>query len=167
MNFLYHQIQEMKSPSGDNFRFKLLFKVENVVLITTHSNVGMEQVIKNEPEKSGRNRVDINGTLLFILCVKLGRPDSTCTWYNFNPSQTLQESAKKPTRTYNEEHIATLPKYRILALKRLEMLQLFMVAFEKLFINKLKNKMIINCFLKCSLDDPCDEKRFCISRIRE
>ena len=29
-----------------------------------------------------------------------------------------------------------------------------MVAFEKLFINKWKNKMIINCFLKCSLDDP-------------
>ena len=83
MNVLYNQIQEMKSPSGDNFRFKLLFKVENVVLITTHSNAGMEQVyclvIKNKPEKSGRNRVEINGTLLFVLCVKLGRPDLTCT----------------------------------------------------------------------------------------
>ena len=86
----------------------------------------MEQVyclvIKNKPEKSGRNHVKINGTLLFVLCVKLGRPDLTCTWYNFNPSQTLQESAEKATRSYNEEHIATLPKYRILALKRLEML---------------------------------------------
>lgn len=83
MNVLYNQIQEMKSPSGDNFRFKLLFKVENVVLITTHSNGGMEQVyclvIKNKLEKSGRNRVEINGTLLFVLCVKLGRPDLTCT----------------------------------------------------------------------------------------
>lgn len=83
MNVLYNQIQEMKSPSGDNFRFKLLFKVENVVLITTHSNAGMEQVyclvIKNKLEKSGRNRVEINGTLLFVLCVKLGRPDLTCT----------------------------------------------------------------------------------------
>lgn len=83
MSVLYHQIQEMKSPSGDNFRFKLLFKVENVVLITTHSNAGMEQVyclvIKNKPEKSGRNHVKINGTLLFVLCVKLGRPDLTCT----------------------------------------------------------------------------------------
>ena len=83
MNVLYNQIQEMKSPSGDNFWFKLLFKVENVVLITTHSNAGMEQVyclvIKNKLEKSGRNRVEINGTLLFVLCVKLGRPDLTCT----------------------------------------------------------------------------------------
>lgn len=83
MNVLYNQIQEMKSPSGANFRFKLLFKVENVVLITTHSNAGMEQVyclvIKNKLEKSGRNRVEINGTLLFVLCVKLGRPDLTCT----------------------------------------------------------------------------------------
>lgn len=83
MNVLYNQIQEMKSPSGDNFRFKLLFKVENVVLITTHSNAGMEQVyclvIKNILEKSGRNRVEINGTLLFVLCVKLGRPDLICT----------------------------------------------------------------------------------------
>ena len=83
MNVLYNKIQEMKSPSGDNFRFKLLFKVENVVLITTHSNAGMEQVyclvIKNKLEKSGRNRVEINGTLLFVLCVKLGRPDLTCT----------------------------------------------------------------------------------------
>ena len=83
MNVLYNQIQEMKSPSDDNFRFKLLFKVENVVLITTHSNAGMEQVyclvIKNKLEKSGRNRVEINGTLLFVLCVKLGRPDLTCT----------------------------------------------------------------------------------------
>ena len=83
MNVLYNQIQEMKSPFGDNFRFKLLFKVENVVLITTHSNAGMEQVyclvIKNKLEKSGRNRVEINGTLLFVLCVKLGRPDLTCT----------------------------------------------------------------------------------------
>ena len=83
MNVLYNQIQEMKSPSGDNFRFKLLFKVENVVLITTHSNAGMEQVyclvIKNKPEKSGRNHVKINETLLFVLCVKLGRPDLTCT----------------------------------------------------------------------------------------
>ena len=71
----------MKSPSGDDSRFKLLLKV--ATLIATHSNAGMEQVhclvIKNKPEGSGTNRMDIDGTLLFILCVKLGRPDSTCT----------------------------------------------------------------------------------------
>ena len=100
MDVIWHQIQEMKSPAGDNFRFKLLFRVAVLVLITPHSNAGIERVYslvnKNKGEGSDRNRMDID--------VKLGRPESTCACHSFNPSQNLIESAKRATRTYNDEH---------------------------------------------------------------
>ena len=108
MDVIWHQIQEMKSPAGDNFRFKLLFRVAVLVLITPHSNAGIERVYslvnKNKGEGSDRNRMDIGGTLSSILAVKLGRPESTCACHSFNPSQNLIESAKRATRTYNDEH---------------------------------------------------------------
>ena len=70
MDVIWHQIQEMKSPAGDNFCFKLLFRVAVLVLITPHSNAGIERVYslanKNKGEGSDRDRMDID--------VKLGRP---------------------------------------------------------------------------------------------
>ena len=98
----------MKSPASDSFQFNLLLKVTNIVLITTHSKAGIKRVYslanKSKPEGSGRNCMDMDGTLSTILGVKFGRPESTCTCYNFNPSQKLFESAKNATKIYNEEH---------------------------------------------------------------
>ena len=59
-------------------------------------------VNKNKQQGFGRNRKDRDRTLSPILDIKLARPESTCTWYNVNPSQKL-ESAKKATTADNEE----------------------------------------------------------------
>ena len=61
-------------------------------------------VNKNKPERSDRKCMGIDGTLSPILGKKLGQPESTCTYFNFSPSQKLLESARKATRIYNEEH---------------------------------------------------------------
>ena len=60
-------------------------------------------VNKNKQQGFGRNRKDRDRTLSPILDIKLARPESTCTWYNVNPSQKLLESAKKATTADNEE----------------------------------------------------------------
>ena len=60
MDAIYHQILKIKSPAGDNFRFKVLFRVANIVFIKPHSNAGIERVYslinKGKQEVSDRNR---------------------------------------------------------------------------------------------------------------
>ena len=107
MNVIWHQIQQMELPADDNFWFKLFFKVANYLLIAPHSNAGIEQLYsllnKNKPEGSDRNRMDIDGSLSYILGIKLAQPESACTCYNVNLSQNLLESAKKLIMADNEE----------------------------------------------------------------
>ena len=73
--------QEMKSSVGNNFRFHNLIEVAKIVLITPHSNAGIERVYslmnKNKSEGSEKNRLDIDGSLSSILAVKLDRPESS------------------------------------------------------------------------------------------
>ena len=67
-------LQNLKSPAGNNYRFRTLFEVALLVLITPHSNAGIERVYslvnKNRPEGSERNRLDIDASLSSILAVK-------------------------------------------------------------------------------------------------
>ena len=70
----------MRSPVGPNYRFKLLFEVARIALTISHSNAGIERLFslvnKNKNEGSGRNRLDIEGSLSSILTVNLERPES-------------------------------------------------------------------------------------------
>ena len=58
----------------DNLRFRLLFRVALLILITPHSDAGIERVYsltnKNKSEVSDRIRTDIEGTLASIMGVK-------------------------------------------------------------------------------------------------
>ena len=42
---LWYHIQQLRSLAGNNQRFELLFKVAKLILITPHSNAGIERVI--------------------------------------------------------------------------------------------------------------------------
>ena len=67
-------LRNLKSPVGNEVRSGLLFRVANIVLITPHSNAGIESVYnlvnENKPVGSERNRLDIDGLLASILAVK-------------------------------------------------------------------------------------------------
>ena len=60
---IWYLLQTLKSPAGNNYRFRTLFEVAVLVLITPHSNAGIEIVYslvnKNQPEGSERNRLAI------------------------------------------------------------------------------------------------------------
>jgi len=62
----YHHFQ-MKSSVANNYRLQLLFNVAWLVMVTPHSNTGIEHVYtlinKNKIEGSDRSRLDIEGTL--------------------------------------------------------------------------------------------------------
>ena len=101
---LYH-IQQLRSLAGNNQRFELLFKVAKLILITPHSNAGIESVFslvnKNKSAASNRNKLDMEGSLSSILAVKMERPESQEKCYCFKPSEELLISAKKATYTYH------------------------------------------------------------------
>ena len=63
---IWYHLQKMKSSCGENFRFHLLFRVALIILLTPHSNAGIERVYslvnKNKPENSDRNRLNIEGS---------------------------------------------------------------------------------------------------------
>lgn len=44
MDVIWYLLQQITSPAGDSFRFKLLFSVATIVLVTPHSNAGIERV---------------------------------------------------------------------------------------------------------------------------
>ena len=102
---LWYHIQQLRSLAGNNQRFELLFKVAKLILITPHSNAGIERVFslvnKNKSAGSDMNQLDIEGSLSSILAVKMERPESQEKCYYFKPSDELLNSAKKATYTYN------------------------------------------------------------------
>ena len=106
MDTIWYILQEIKSPVGNNYRFRTLFEIAKLVLITPHSNAGIERVYslvnKNKREGSERNRLDIDGSLSSILAVKLDRPESTLKCFNYKPNEALMLKSKKATKEYND-----------------------------------------------------------------
>ena len=86
---------------GRKQRFELLFKVPKLILITLHSNAGVERVFslvnKNKSAGNDRNKLDIEGSLSSILAVKMEWPESQEKCYCFKSSDELLNSAKKVT----------------------------------------------------------------------
>ena len=104
MDTIWYLIQDMKPVIGNTRIFGLLFQVARLVLITPHSNAGIERVYsllnKNKREGSERNCLDVNNTLSSILAVKLDTPETTRPCYQMQPDDALIKSAKtQPTYT--------------------------------------------------------------------
>ena len=108
MDTIWYMLYNLKSLVGNDSRFHLLFQVAKLILITPHSNSGIERVYslvnKNKRQGTERNRLDIEGSLSSILAVKLDRPESKFACYNYRPDESLLVSAKKATQLYNEAH---------------------------------------------------------------
>jgi len=108
IDVIWYELQNPKSPIGSNYRFGKLFKVAKIIIITPHSNAGIERVYylvhKNKPENSDRNRLDVNRSLSSIFAVKVDRPESVCKCFDFQPDQKLLKNAKQATRKYNQLH---------------------------------------------------------------
>ena len=68
-------------------------------MVAPHSNAGIKRVYdlanKNKSEDSDRNRLDIEGTLLSILVVKLDQLEASSKCYEFTPDVKLMSEAKK------------------------------------------------------------------------
>ena len=111
MDAIWYMLNNLKSLVGNNSRFHLLFQVAKLILITPHSNSGIERVYslvnKNKRQGTERNRLDIEGSLSSIFAVKLDRPESKFACYNYRPDESLLVSANKATRLYNEAHCST------------------------------------------------------------
>lgn len=109
LDMIWYHLYQMKSLVGNNYRFRLLFNVARLALVTPHSNAGIERVYalvnKNKSEGCNRNRLDIDGSLSAILAVKLDRPESFTKCYDFKPSEKLLVKAKKATTKYNSMHL--------------------------------------------------------------
>ena len=94
---LWYHIQRLRSLVGNKQRIELLFKVIKLILITPHSNAGIERVFslvdKNKSAGSDRNRLDIEGSLSSILAATMERPESQEICYCFKPSERLLNSA--------------------------------------------------------------------------
>ena len=107
MSYGFH-LDNMMSPAGENYWFRLLFRVAVLVLVTPHSNAGFgclySLVNKNKPQGSDRNRMDIDETISSILAVKLACPESKCNCYDFRPSKYLIRIAETAATRYNKEH---------------------------------------------------------------
>lgn len=108
LDVIWYHLYHLKSLVGSNFRFRNLFSVAHLVLVTPHSNAGIERVYalikKNKREGSDRNRLDIEGSLSAILAVKMDQPEAFNKCYDFKPSEDLLKKAKKATVTYNKAH---------------------------------------------------------------
>ena len=90
-----------------SYRFRPIFKFAKIILVTPHSNTGIEYVYsivnKNKFENSDCNHLDVNRSLSSILAVKLDRPESDQK-YDFHPNKKLIKDDKQATRKYNELH---------------------------------------------------------------
>ena len=113
IDVIWYYMYQMKSPVGNNYRFRLLFNVARLVLVTPHSNAGIERVYalvnKNKAEGSDRNRLDIERSLSSILAAKLDQPEAFFKCYDFKPDAKLLAEAKKATTKYNNLHSVTKP----------------------------------------------------------
>ena len=98
----------MISPAGNTQRFGILFGVAHIVLITSHSNAGIERVYslvnKSKLSKTERNRLDIDGILASTLAVKLDRPESVTKCYDFMRDTQLLSASKSAVTNYNRQH---------------------------------------------------------------
>ena len=98
----------MKSSVASNYRFRLLFNVVRLVLVTPHPDAGIEHVYalvnKNKAEGTERNRLDIEGFLSSVLAVKFAWPEVFFKCYNFKLDKKLLHNAKKATRKYSTLH---------------------------------------------------------------
>ena len=96
---LYHLFQ-MKNSVGDNYKFRLLFNVAQLVMVAPHLNAGIERVYalvsKNKSEGNDRNRLDIEGTLTSI---KLNQPEVFSKCYELTLDVKLMSEAKKQQQT--------------------------------------------------------------------
>ena len=108
MDTIWITLLNMKSLLGGESHFGLLFRVACIVLITHHSNGGIEKVYslvnKNKRVGSERSRLDIDGSLASIIVVKLDRPVSIKKCYEYVPSDELMSKAKSATNAYNTLH---------------------------------------------------------------
>ena len=111
MDTIWYYLQEMRSVVGNEYRFRLLFRCALMVLLTPHSNAGIERVFslvnKNKSDGSDRNRLDIEGSLSSVLAVKLDRPESFSHCTEYDPDSHLLEAAKKATVKYNKRKSST------------------------------------------------------------
>ena len=80
MDVIWYLLERLTSGIGNDYRFRNMFKLAKIVLITRHSNAGIERVYslvsENKNEGSDRNRLDIDSPLSSILAVKLDRPEA-------------------------------------------------------------------------------------------
>ena len=108
MDAIWYHLQLLKSPVGNNSRFKRLSKVARIVLLATYSNVGVKReysfVNKNKHKDSERNQLEIDGSLSSILAVKLDTSERKQKCFMFQPSKQLLHNDKKATVKYNAKH---------------------------------------------------------------
>ena len=83
----WYHLRQIRSPIGNNSRFNLLFKVAQIVI--THSNAG--------------NRLDSDIILSASLSVKLAQPESQSKCFDYQPTKTVLENARKATVIDNEK----------------------------------------------------------------
>ena len=70
MDAVWYLLQEMKSSVGNNYRCHNLFEVAKIVVITSHSNAGIDWVhalVNKKPEGSERNRLDIDKNTMMLI----------------------------------------------------------------------------------------------------
>ena len=66
IDVIWYHLFQMKSSVGNNYRYRLLFNVTQLVMVAPHSVAGSERVYalvnKNKSEGSDRNKLDTEGT---------------------------------------------------------------------------------------------------------
>ena len=93
IDVIWYYLYQMGSPVASNYRLRFLFNVAHLVLVTLHSNAGIERVYallnKNNVEGTDRNRLDIKESFSSILVVKLALPEAFFKCYDFKPDENL------------------------------------------------------------------------------
>ena len=93
LDTIWYHLYQMKNLIGSDYRFCNLFNVACLVLVTPHSNTGIECVYslvnKNKKESNDRSNLDIEGLLSAILAVKMVQPKSSSKCYDSKPSRKM------------------------------------------------------------------------------
>ena len=93
IDIIWNYLYQMRSPVASNYRLRFLFNVARLVLVTLHSNAGIERVYalvnKNNVEGTDRNSLDIEESLSSILVVKLALPEAFFNCHDFKPNEKL------------------------------------------------------------------------------
>ena len=108
LDTIWYHLYQMKSLIGSVYRFRNLFNVARLVLVTPHSNAGIERVYspvnKNKKAGSDRNKLDIEGSLSAVSAVKMDQPESFSKCCDFKSRQKLLKEAKKAATKYSDSH---------------------------------------------------------------